>query len=264
MSQDYYSIRTLNSKGFPEETRYYRNGSTKTLSAEQTAISDNPALIGHSLATGNTDAYFSKDDKNESDAYRFGRWLNKKLTPTEGNLLSKFLRKTGPIGGTGLGGAAGLGVGSLVDALTGSKRGKLWGALAGSVLGYITGDAAKRGDNYTYSDYWGQVRPNPDARVKQAGFYGDPKQQVLSALFAAPGLSSFDKTRAISKIQSMSSSQLAPLARMLHGVSGAAIGAIIMRFILGAGTGGTVLGALAGGLLGGFAPGPRVTTGLFS
>lgn len=87
--------------------------------------------------------------------------------------------------------------------------------------------------------------PDMDERAAQASI-----QSVLSMVRSAPGLSFNQRAQLMSGVGSLDANSARELQRLLMTSGGAAIGAIVARFLMGKGLGSTVLGAMLGGFMG--------------
>lgn len=74
----------------------------------------------------------------------------------------------------------------------------------------------------------------------------EAQAKIVNLIQTAPGLSFNERSQLMAGVAQLSSPDLTQLASSLSGVGGAAIGAIIARFLLNKGLIGTVLGAIFG------------------
>ncbi len=92
------------------------------------------------------------------------------------------------------------------------------------------------------------------AIAKAASFYGqsstDPSAFVLQRVAQDPALSFQAKSTISESLQQLSDGQVASLAKLLKTVVGAGVGAIVAKYLLRLGLGGTILGAIVGGYTG--------------
>lgn len=164
-----------------------------------------------------------------------------------------FLGTKGPVSGAlamGIPAALlGLGAGYVADKITGRKepfwstRAALGAGAAGAGLGAYTGHWRNKQAAFWKSDAF----PEPD-----------PQEMVLKALNSAQGLSFQQKNVFAQGIQHMSDSDAKRLLQAIMASGGFGIGAIIAKFLMGAGLGGTIMGGIAGGLVGNaLAPRPQ-------
>lgn len=73
---------------------------------------------------------------------------------------------------------------------------------------------------------------------------------LSTVVTSVPGLSQAEKTALVTGVQQLSANEKQELSRRLRGVTGAAIGSIIGKFLLSKGLLGPIAGAIIGGLLG--------------
>jgi len=89
---------------------------------------------------------------------------------------------------------------------------------------------------------------------KQASFYGnsstDPSSYISSRIALDPKLDFSEKTQLSGLVNRLSDGQTQELAKLIRAVGGAAIGALIAKYLLRTGLTGTILGAILGGTVG--------------
>lgn len=220
-------------------------------------------------------AYYNPYQSNRSFGYAMGEKLNnlyKGYGPVIGDILNK-----GPLAGGLLSMAPGLLLGaagtSVLNLLTGNSlsnnllRNALIGGLATGSLGAYSGYLRK------YKPQWeapnlerekwapeelkkinalnriqAMTGINKPASVKSA-FTGsaDAQARVVQLIQSAPGLSFTEKSQLIAGVAQLSGNEVSQLSNSLVGFGGAAVGAIVARFLMNKGLIGTVLGAIFGG-----------------
>jgi hypothetical protein len=158
----------------------------------------------------------------------------------------------------------------LVGALA-AAAGGLGGSLANvglNAYSKVTGDRKKRIDAVrmalmlgllgagvgAYSGWMNQSMN--ESMSKSSGFRNsdnwrdnDPYQIIMEALRDSKTLSFNEQAQLMRGVSQLSPTQAAALARQIKTAAGAAIGALVARFLAGAGLGGMVLGGLIGGTL---------------
>ena len=186
-----------------------------------------------------TDYNTSPLDENTSMGASVGRGVRE--FADRPNMLGSILNN-GPLSGGLLGGAIGAGIGGLAGIPT--RRSKrlaviagLLGAGLGAGLGAYSGMVRQPG--YYKSAAWRGGDP-----------FGDPTDQILTALQSDTGLGTYQKMQMMAQVAQLPQYQAAQLAQMLGSVAGAGVGALIARFLLGAGTLGTAVGAGMGYMAG--------------
>jgi hypothetical protein len=149
----------------------------------------------------------------------------------------------GGVAGTGLGAAAGYGIGKLINRFSDdedendrSTSGALIGAALGGLGGTMLGGM----------------------RQKAASGFGGDLDYVRMRIFQDPELDSSDRQGLLSAVSNLSDPQLSSLGNLLRTAVGAGIGALISKFMLRTGFGGTLLGAAIGGILGMRVGGPSM------
>jgi len=233
-------------------------------------------------------AYYNPFQSNRSFGYVMGDNLNKLYKgygPVIGNILNK-----GPVAGGLLATAPGLLLGAagtgLLNLLTGKSvssdllRNALIGGLAAGSLGAYSGYLRK------YKPQWAEPEAAPEQwtqeelqnihamnRVKaltgmnkQSGHVkfaamssSEAQARVVQLIQSAPGLSFNEKSQLIAGVSQLSGNEVSQLSSSLVGFGGAAVGAIVARFLMNKGLIGTVLGAIFGGAIAKSVFGPSVT-----
>jgi hypothetical protein len=221
-------------------------------------------------------AYYHPFQSNRSLGYATGSKLNelyKGYGPVIGDILNK-----GPLAGGLLSmapgvllGAAGTGV---LNLLTGKSttsdmlRNALIGGLATGSLGAYSGYLRK------YKPQWDTPNLKPEkwapeelktvnSLIREQALAGLNKQscyiksaamssseaqaRVVQLIQSAPGLSFTERSQLIAGVSQLSGNEVSQLSSSLAGIGGAAVGAIVARFLMNKGLIGTVLGAIFGG-----------------
>jgi hypothetical protein len=223
-------------------------------------------------------AYYNPYQSNRSFGYAMGEKLNnlyKGYGPVIGDILNK-----GPLAGGLLTMAPGLLLGAagtgLMNLITGNSlsnnvlRNALIGGLASGSLGAYSGYLRK------YKPQWAEAKIgeperwtpedlnkinlinraqamaglNKQSATTKSAFMGgaaDDQARVVQLIQAAPGLSFNEKSQLIAGVAQLSSNEVSQLSDSLIGFGGAAVGAIVARFLMNKGLIGTVLGAIFGG-----------------
>jgi hypothetical protein len=201
--------------------------------------------------------------------------LYKGYGPVIGGILNK-----GPLAGGLLSMAPGLLLGAAgsgaLNLLAGKPltsdmlRNALIGGLATGSLGAYSGYLRK------YKPQWNEPKTTPEpeqwtpgdlnnanavvkdkvlAALRKQGAYdkeatmssSDAQARVVQLIQSSPGLSFTEKSQLIAGVSQLSSNQVSQLSDSLAGMGGAAVGAIVARFLMNKGLIGTVLGAIFGG-----------------
>lgn len=235
-------------------------------------------------------AYYNPYQSNRSFGYVMGDKLNslyKGYGPVLGDILNK-----GPLAGGLLTAAPGLLLGAagtgILNLLSGKPmtsdllRNALIGGLASGSLGAYSGYLRKYKPQWdaptTEREKW---TPEELAKFQQSNFekarrmYGtglqkigsvkaasmsasEAQARVVQLIQSAPGLSFNEKSQLIAGISQLSSNEVSQLSNSLVGFGGAAVGAIVARFLMNKGLIGTVLGAIFGGTVARSLFGPAV------
>lgn len=220
-------------------------------------------------------AYYHPYQSNRSFGYAMGNKLNSLYQgygPMIGNILDK-----GPLAGGLLAAAPGLALGALgtgaLNMLLGRSlgtdmvRNALIGGLSTGSLGAYSGYLRKYKPQYPAvekpSILSPQDRSNLHQQAAQAALLrmksahvksafssaSEAQSRIVQAIQSSPGLSFQEKSQLIAGVAQLGSNDLTQLAASLSGYGGAAIGALVARFLLNKGLIGTVLGAIFGGAL---------------
>lgn len=173
----------------------------------------------------------------------------------------------GGIGGAGLGAIGSMGWNAISDRQVNPKAIATIAALLGASLGGIGGYARQK----AHSPYVAAVdnrfnRVSPEDYDKQvqdvmmgktAGWrepgspsFQDARNMIMQMLQSAPGMSFNERAHLMQGVNQLSQQDASKLANMLGMAGGAAIGAIISRFLIGKGLISTLLGAVTGGVVG--------------
>jgi hypothetical protein len=232
-------------------------------------------------------AYYNPYQSNRSFGYAMGDKLNslyKGYGPVLGDILNK-----GPLAGGLLTAAPGLLLGAagtgILNLLSGKPmtsdllRNALIGGLASGSLGAYSGYLRKYKPQWdaptTEREKWTPEELNQisdinrtkaiqglnkqSAYIKKATMSASEAQaRVVQLIQSAPGLSFNEKSQLIAGISQLSSNEVSQLSNSLVGFGGAAVGAIVARFLMNKGLIGTVLGAIFGGTVARSLFGPAV------
>lgn len=223
-------------------------------------------------------AYYHPFQSNRSLGYVLGDKLNN-LYRGYGPLIGDILNK-GPMAGGLLAAAPGLMLGALgtgaLNLITGRSltsdllRNALIGGLATGSLGAYSGYLRKYKPQFEEKILPENWSPEELKKIHQLNFekarrmYGtglhkassiksaamgaaEAQSRVVQLIQSAPGLSFTEKSQLIAGIAQLSSNEVAQLSNSLVGIGGAAVGAIVARFLMNKGLIGTVLGAIFGG-----------------
>ena len=153
-----------------------------------------------------------------------------------------------------LGGAVGGAMGMPVSASSGAMYGALGGAGLGAYSGYQQSQPRQYFPNGVHDGR--EITYGPDRRPwdKRASF--NDTSEVIGKVSQAP-IDFATKSKLLSAIPNLSGSDIATLASILGSVTGAAIGAVVFQFLVGKG----LLGAIAGGIAGGYLSRPSANMG---
>lgn len=218
-------------------------------------------------------AYFHPDQSDRTFGHSIGAGLSSlrnKFGPQLGSLLNQ-----GPLMGGLVTAAPGLALGALgtgaMNLLTGNDfsnnmlRNALLAALATGSIGAYSGYLRKHKPDFPAPEKQQMLSPeealdimraNKDkARQKYKSAFvksafpsaSEAQARIVQAIQASPGLSFNEKSQLIAGVAQLSSPDLSQLASSLSGYGGAAVGALVARFLLNKGLLGTVLGAIFGG-----------------
>lgn len=221
-------------------------------------------------------AYYHPFQSNRSFGYAMGEKLNN-LYKGYGPVIGEILNK-GPLAGGLLSMAPGLLLGAagtgVLNLLTGRSttsdmlRNALIGGLATGSLGAYSGylrkykplgetPAVEERKKWTPEEIkrintlnrlQAMAGMNKPANVKSAfTSSSDAQARVVQLIQSAPGLSFTEKSQLIAGVSQLSGNEVSQLSNSLVGIGGAAVGAIVARFLMNKGLIGTVLGAIFGG-----------------
>lgn len=218
-------------------------------------------------------AYYNPFQSNRSLGYTLGDNLNK-LYQGYGSVIGDIMNK-GPLAGGLLSTAPGLLLGALgtgaFNLLSGKSvtsdllRNALIGGLATGSLGAYSGYLRKykpQTENLTHPEKWtpeelkkinelNRIQATTGLQkissIKVAMGAAEAQSRVVQLIQSAPGLSFTEKSQLIAGIAQLSSNEVTQLSNSLAGIGGAAVGAIVARFLMNKGLIGTVLGAIFGG-----------------
>lgn len=150
----------------------------------------------------------------------------------------------------------------LRSGMLGSLAGGVGGAGLGLLLGKdpqtsaILGGAGVGGASWLIGTLLNMQRKRLHERQhgKSASFYGnssaDPSGYVSSRIALDPKIGFSEKTQLSGLVDRLSDGQTQELAKLLRSAGGAAIGALVAKYLLRMGLTGTVLGAVLGGAVG--------------
>lgn len=224
-------------------------------------------------------AYYHPFQSNRSFGYAMGDKLNQ-LYKGYGPIIGEALNK-GPLAGGLLSAAPGLLLGAagtgILNLLTGNSlsnnllRNALVGGLATGSLGAYSGYLRKYKPQFEAPVNAEPARWSPEElkkvnllnraqamaglnkrsfSIKAAAMSASEAQaRVVQLIQAAPGMSFTEKSQLIAGISQLSSGEVSQLSNSLTGIGGAAVGAIVARFLMNKGLIGTVLGAIFGGTI---------------
>lgn len=224
-------------------------------------------------------AYYHPFQSNRSLGYAMGDKLNQ-LYQGYGPMIGETLNK-GPLAGGLLAAAPGLLLGAagtgILNLLSGNSlsnnllRNALVGGLATGSLGAYSGYLRKFKPDFSAPPVLKQEKWTPEelkridilnraqavaglrkqsSSVKLASMSASEAQaRVVQLIQSAPGMSFTEKSQLIAGISQLSSGEVSQLSNSLTGIGGAAVGAIVARFLMNKGLIGTVLGAIFGGTI---------------
>jgi hypothetical protein len=229
-------------------------------------------------------AYYSPSQMNRTPGWQVGQQL-KSLYKGYGPVINNILDK-GPLAGGLLTSAPGLLLGALgtgaLNFLTGEStttnmlRNALIGGLMTGSLGAYSGYLRKYKPEWDEAEKREILSPRDKKRlfetsrreaiskfkkqssVKTAFTNAGAEERIIQMITNSPGLSFNEKSQLIAGVSQLSNFDSSRLLSSLSGVGGAAIGAIVARFLLNKGLIGTVLGAIFGGALSNAVFGPSI------
>jgi len=182
-------------------------------------------------------AYHHPFEDKESMGYAIGEKLRSGLDYT-GNIAGDVLNK-GPM----IGGLAAMVPGFLAGAAGSSLYNKVTGQDNDNMLRNAMLMALLTGGIGAYSGY---LRSQQKPTFKSASSAID---EITSAIASAPGLSFSERSQLTAGVSKLGMSDLNSLASSLATVSGAAVGALVTRYLLNKGLIGSILGAVFGGVV---------------
>lgn len=252
-----------NGKPVLEITDFTRGGSKTTLTGAQAlnyAPRDNDSVLPPNTSLV-APAYISPDDFRESMAYKGGQTIRRIADDPEPTLIGRLFN-TGPVAGSLAGAGTGWLLGKILEWINPGKSDIKWstiGLLGGGLGGGLTG--------YYKNKIWeDQQRKKREAvgLLKQSMFR-DPRNFILERLQGANDISPYEKAQLAARVRQMNIMEAERLKEKVRAAAGFGVGAIISRFVFGAGWVGTTVGGLAGALASKLLPtGNRPPTGIFS
>ena len=237
----------------PNPLSYDANNSSIYMAPEEWRATYDKSFQAASPYTAALNSYYNPTQSNRTMGYTLGNSLNN-FRKTWGGRAGSILDK-GPL------------IGGLASAAPGLLLGGLGTAAVNTVTGNDTGHNVMRnaliaalltGGLGAFSGYMRKYKPisaqTPDTQGYKSAAYGEaytpgaPASYVVSsAIQAAPGMSFNERSKLMAGVAQLDANSLQQLAQALSTASGAAIGAIVSRFLLNKGLIGTVLGAIFGG-----------------
>jgi hypothetical protein len=215
-------------------------------------------------------AYYHPFQSNRSFGYAMGDKLNqlyKGYGPAIGSILNK-----GPLAGGLLSAAPGLLLGAagtgILNLLSGDSlsnnllRNALVGGLATGSLGAYSGYLRKYKPQFDAPNLepekWtpeeikkihmlSRAKALAGLNKSAAMSSSEAQSRVVQLIQNAPGLSFTEKSQLVAGVSQLSGNEVSQLSSSLAGIGGAAVGAIVARFLMNKGLIGTVLGAIFGG-----------------
>lgn len=229
-------------------------------------------------------AYYNPSQTDRSLGWNIGQNL-KSLYKGYGPLVGDILNK-GPLAGGLLTAAPGLLLGALgtgaINLFTGNNltsnmlRNALIGGLMSGSLGAYSGYLRKYKPTWDAPEQKEILTPQDRNRifessrreaiskfkkqssVKNAFANAGAEERVIQMILSSPGLSFNEKSQLVAGVSQLSSFDASKLLSSLAGVGGAAVGAVVARYLLNRGLIGTVLGAIFGGTLSNAVFGPSI------
>ncbi len=244
----------------------HQNGYEKDLSPEEALIfsdSDEGREFRKRNPKATVVAMRSNKDYRKSLPFKLGK-LTRKVTGGDDITGLGRIMESSPLAGAGIGtvGGAGLGfLGTLAsNALLDTDISPVWGTLGGTVLGgglgwlnsYLRRTANEphisevKNNPILYRSAYENEDPNGGAITKKAAMYQDPRNFILEKLQNDYTLDFSAKASLAAKVRTLSIPEAEKLAKLVRQAVGIGIGALVAKFVFGAGTFGTALGGLAG------------------
>lgn len=237
---------------------FTRGGKRIKLYGRQALHYADPGEIG--LSQGSSviaPAYYGDDDYRDSYSYQAGHGIRKFLDDPKPTFVGKLLNH-GPLTGAATGGIGGFLGGKLLNLIFNNEQRHI----PFDILGLIGGGA--------YGAIRGRIQEslrekNATANIVKSAMFRDPRNFILERLQGANDISPYEKAQLASRVRQMNIMEAERLKEQVRAAAGFGVGAIIARFVFGAGWLGTTVGGLAGSLFGKLAPrGLRQPTGIFS
>lgn len=144
--------------------------------------------------------------------------------------------------GAAIGGAIGAGSGLLGGGNVGG-RAATGAAMGGSAMLLLSLLARNRMNN---TSFYQRPLSTPPGRVKASFYMGGSDSDVQSKVMGDNSLDPVDKTTLLHFVKQLAPDRKAELQHLIGTVSGAGVGLVIARFLLGLGIGGTALLSLVG------------------
>ena len=231
------------------------SGQKIRLEGAQAAATLNPSVRRNYPAFAVANEYHNMSPEN-TIPYQLGSGLHDIFTRP--NFMGRILDQ-GPLVGAaalgGLGAAAGYGLSALAhhDGSAEDRKKRRRAALLAGLTGAAAG--AYSGSWRTKAAAWLAGRSNNDMEA-------DARRMIVRMLMDAPNLTFRDRQSLSEGVMGLSDSQARNLLEMIGPMGGFAIGAIVARFLLHAGSVGTLFGAMAGAALGNALQPSRPTDGM--
>lgn len=218
-------------------------------------------------------AYRHKYQPQNSTGYILGSEVGRPLYDNVRSGMNRYFgmgpwaaAALGGIGGAGLGALGTMGWNAFSDRQLNPKAVATLSALLGASVGGLGGYVNRRVRQGQFEPNIAErkhVKPEDyDAQIQQVmgkiaswrdSFTREDKQErnmIMQMLQQAPGMSFNERAHLMQGVNQLSVQDLSQLANMLGMAGGAAVGAIISRFLIGKGLVSTLLGAVTGGIIG--------------
>ena len=195
-------------------------------------------------------------------AYKGGQMIRRIADSEEPTLVGRVFN-TGPVAGSLAGAGTGWLLGKILEWINPGDKdikwstiGLLGGGLGGGLAGYFK--------NKLWEEQQKKKKQQALGLLKQSMFK-DPRNFILERLQGANDISPYEKAQLASQVRQMNIMEAERLKEKVRAAAGFGVGAIIARFIFGAGWVGTTVGGLAGALFSKLAPtGNRPPTGIYA